>query len=84
MRGGCQVRPDALVRADEIKHPVARESDIDALDQLLTLIPADDKKREIALQPISQKAQATELCMRICIARNWRLSVQMHKYLSIA
>lgn len=84
MRGGCQVRPDALVRADEIKHPVARESDIDALDQLLMLIPADDKKREIALQPISQKALATELCMRICIDRNWRLSVQMHKYLSIA
>ncbi|MGL5006514.1 MAG: 7-carboxy-7-deazaguanine synthase QueE [Plesiomonas sp.] len=84
MRGGCQVRLDALVRADEIKHPVARESDIDALDQLLMLIPSDGKKREIALQPISQKALATELCMRTCIARNWRLSVQMHKYLSIA
>ncbi|NMV27617.1 7-carboxy-7-deazaguanine synthase QueE, partial [Vibrio parahaemolyticus] len=38
----------------------------------------------IALQPISQKPRATQLCIDTCIARNWRLSVQTHKYLSIA
>ena len=37
----------------------------------------------IALQPISQKARATELAMATCIARNWRLSIQTHKYLNI-
>ena len=93
MRGGCQVRTDALLRADEIKHPVARESDIEALDQLLAQreqsLGADEasahsKTPVICLQPISQKPQATELCIRTCIARNWRLSVQTHKYLSIA
>ena len=37
----------------------------------------------IALQPISQKPMATELAMATCIARNWRLSIQTHKYLNI-
>jgi chromate transporter len=37
----------------------------------------------IALQPISQKPRATELAMATCIARNWRLSIQTHKYLNI-
>ncbi|QUG74540.1 7-carboxy-7-deazaguanine synthase QueE [Erwinia sp. E602] len=83
MRGGYDVLHSALVRADEVKHPVARQRDIDALDELLaTLI--DDKARIIALQPISQKDDATKLCIDTCIARNWRLSMQTHKYLNIA
>ena len=44
----------------------------------------DDKQRVIALQPISQKEDATRLCIETCIARNWRLSMQTHKYLNIA
>ncbi|MBD4719906.1 7-carboxy-7-deazaguanine synthase QueE, partial [Xanthomonas citri pv. citri] len=40
--------------------------------------------RVIALQPISQKDDATRLCIETCIARNWRLSMQTHKYLNIA
>ncbi|HHQ9343563.1 7-carboxy-7-deazaguanine synthase QueE, partial [Escherichia coli] len=27
---------------------------------------------------------ATRLCIDTCIARNWRLSMQTHKYLNIA
>ncbi|VTP76803.1 7-carboxy-7-deazaguanine synthase [Leclercia adecarboxylata] len=38
---------------------------------LVTL--TDDKQRVIALQPISQKEDATRLCIETCIARNWRL-----------
>lgn len=83
MRGGLVVLDQALVRADEIKHPVAREKDIAALDQLLARLH-DDKVRIIALQPISQKEAATRLCIETCIARNWRLSMQTHKYLNIA
>ena len=41
-------------------------------------------RRIIALQPISQKEDATRLCIDTCIARNWRLSMQTHKYLNIA
>lgn len=83
MRGGYDVLPQALARADEIKHPVGRERDIEALDALLATLE-DSKQRVIALQPISQKDDATRLCIETCIARNWRLSMQTHKYLNIA
>lgn len=83
MRGGYDVLAQALKRADEIKHPVARQRDIDALDALLATLN-DDVARIIALQPISQKDDATKLCIDTCIARNWRLSMQTHKYLNIA
>ncbi|WON76321.1 7-carboxy-7-deazaguanine synthase QueE [Serratia sp. UGAL515B_01] len=83
MRGGFKVLSQALIRADEIKHPVGRERDIEALDTLLATLD-DQKQRIIALQPISQKEEATRLCIETCIARNWRLSMQTHKYLNIA
>ncbi len=83
MKGKLPVLDDALQRANEIKHPVATEKDITQLDELLARaeVAADTV---IALQPISQKPRATELCIETCIARNWRLSIQTHKYLSIA
>ncbi|KGY12605.1 pyrroloquinoline quinone biosynthesis protein [Vibrio tubiashii] len=83
MKGKLPVLDSALVRANEIKHPVATEKDIDHLDELLARASVP-KSTIIALQPISQKLRATQLCIDICIARNWRLSVQTHKYLSIA
>ena len=82
MKGGLPVLVSALERANEIKHPVATERHIEELDALLataTLRP----DVEIALQPISQKPRATQLAMAVCIARNWRLSIQTHKYLDI-
>lgn len=80
---GYDVLSQALERANEIKHPVGRVRDIEALDELLATL-SDDKPRVIALQPISQKEDATRLCIETCIARNWRLSMQTHKYLNIA
>lgn len=82
MKGGLEVLPQALARANEIKHPVATEHHIEELDALLhfaTLRP----DVQIGLQPISQKKHATELAMRVCIERHWRLSIQTHKYLDI-
>jgi len=81
MKAGLPILEQALIRANEIKHPVATQSHIDDLDCLLKGIPLDEKT--ISLQPISQKSRATELAMRICIERNWRLSIQTHKYLDI-
>lgn len=80
MRGKKKVLLEALERADEIKHPVATMSHIDQLDTLLSQL---NTKKRVCLQPISQKKHATELAMKICIERNWRLSVQVHKYLDI-
>src|SRR5690554_5832295 len=82
MPGGYLVRPDCMKRANEIKYPIAMQKHIDQLDKLLVSCPPSTDAI-IALQPISQRPRATELAMRICIERNWRLSVQLHKYLNI-
>jgi len=81
MKGGFEVLTQALERADEVKHPVATAKHIAQLDTLLQEINTADKV--ICLQPISQKGRATELAMETCIQRNWRLSIQTHKYLYI-
>lgn len=82
MRSKKVVLKEALERANEIKHPVGTEKDIEQLDELLNSLKSISNKT-ICLQPISQKPKATALCMQTCIERNWRLSVQMHKYLQI-
>jgi len=82
MRSKKAVLTSALMRANEIKHPVGTEKDIEQLDALLSGLDAIADKT-ISLQPISQKEKATALCMKIAIERNWRLSVQLHKYLQI-
>ncbi|WP_028116256.1 7-carboxy-7-deazaguanine synthase QueE [Ferrimonas senticii] len=81
MRGGLEIQTSALERANEIKHPVATENDIEQLDALLA--QSSSISAQVCLQPISQKARATQLAIDVCIARNWRLSVQTHKYLGI-
>ncbi|RQW63650.1 7-carboxy-7-deazaguanine synthase QueE [Vibrio viridaestus] len=83
MKGKLPVLPQALERANEIKHPVGTEKDIEQLDVLLAGVNLK-KGVEISLQPISQKSRATKLCIDTCIERNWRLSIQTHKYLNIA
>lgn len=80
MRGKRDVLASAMQRANEVKHPVGRQSDIDALDSLLARCPT---QAQIALQPISQQKRATDLCIQTCIERNWRLSVQLHKYIGV-
>lgn len=83
MRGGFSVLPAALSRANEIKHPVGRQKDIDALKCLINQITPSYHLPHICLQPISQNVNATQLCIKACIEHNWRLSAQMHKYLNI-
>ncbi|MBA5762942.1 7-carboxy-7-deazaguanine synthase QueE [Vibrio sp. 404] len=83
MKGQLPILDSAILRANEIKHPVGTEKDIEQLDALLAVSPTSDEV-VIALQPISQKPRATQLCIDTCIKRNWRLSIQTHKYLDIA
>ena len=83
MKAKLPVLTSALARANEIKHPVGTSKDIDQLEALLATATLRNDVT-IALQPISQKTRATELCISTCIARNWRLSIQTHKYLAIA
>lgn len=81
MKGQLKVLPESLLRANEIKHPVGTQTDIEQLDALLEGLHI---QASIALQPISQKSRATQLCIETCIERNWRISIQTHKYLNIA
>ena len=81
MRGGYPILASAMKRADEIKHPIATEQHVDDLKTLLA--EHNIENIPVYLQPISQKNRATELAIETCIANNWRLSVQVHKYLGI-
>lgn len=81
MRGGYKVLSSAMFRANEIKHPIATEQHVEDLKLLLEKYQVTDK--QIYLQPISQKQRATELAIETCIANDWRLSVQVHKYIGI-
>lgn len=82
MKGGYKVLDSALDRANEIKHPVAQEKHIEQLLALLERV--DSTGKLIYLQPISQQRRATELAIASCKRYNWRLSVQVHKYLGIS
>lgn len=81
MKGGMEVLTSALQRADEIKHPVAMQKHVDELDALLARL--DTPPKRVCLQPISQQQRATDLAIKTCIERNWRLSLQTHKYIGI-
>jgi len=81
MKGGYKILTSAMQRANEIKHPIATEQHVDELKKLLDDHQITDTP--IYLQPISQKKRATELAIQTCIANNWRLSVQVHKYIGI-
>ncbi len=81
MQGGYKVLQSALNRANEIKHPVAMDKHIEQLLQLLQ--QTDISNKLIYLQPISQQAKATALAITYCKKYNWRLSVQVHKYIGI-
>lgn len=81
MRGGYKVLSSAMQRADEIKHPVAMQKHVEELEELFTATGVSPKL--VYLQPISQKVSATKLAIETCIEKNWRLSVQVHKYLGI-
>lgn len=77
-----QISDQVLVRANEIKFPIFDENDIKIIDILLSKNKLN-KNCIISLQPISCDNNAIQVCINHCISRNWRLSVQMHKYINI-
>lgn len=81
MPGTLFVREDALLRANEIKHPVGRPADIETLVALLHSAGASSKP--VWLQPLSQSDKATSLCISEAKSKGWRVSIQTHKFLGI-
>lgn len=82
MPGKFPILPDAMARANEIKHAIAMQKHIDELQALLIECPIAPETL-IYLQPISQQVRATELAVATCIKHNWRLSLQTHKFIGI-
>lgn len=80
MPGGRTILPEALAEANEIKMVIGKAADLAALDALLAAHPPRAGV-VVCLQPVSQSARATELCVATAMARGWRLSLQLHKYL---
>lgn len=79
MPGRRVVSRAMLKRADEIKFPIGKMSDIQKLQALLP----ETNGAAIWLQPLSMSAKATALCIEQCVAHNWRLSIQVHKFLGV-
>jgi len=80
MPSGRKVLSAALDRADEIKMPVGKQEDIDALLDLRDGLSAAVK---IYVQPLSLSAKATALCAQAAAERGWKVSLQTHKLSSI-
>ena len=81
MGGGLEVLPQAILKADEIKMPVANEDDINNLLEIIGMVKG--KVGTVWLQPVSQGNEATELCVKACMEMNWRISIQTHKYMGV-
>lgn len=82
MPGGKVVLKNAVKQANEIKMPIGKMSDIEKLKQFILDFKIDSKI-PIWLQPLSQNPSATQLCIDQAMLNNWRLSIQVHKYLNI-
>ena len=86
MPGGLAVRQDAWERAGEIKFPVDAAADLARFEQALAAArkaAARPLTELVWLQPVSQGKEATRLCVEAAFAHQWRVSVQVHKYLDL-
>lgn len=78
MPGGKKVLDESLDRANEIKHPIGKEQDILNLQSLV-----QGKAKTIWLQPLSQAAKPTALCVNAALEHNWKVSIQTHKFINV-
>lgn len=80
MPGGRVVKESSLRRANEIKMPVGKKSDLDLIEQNVKPIT----NQTIWLQPLSQSDKATQLCISACQNNGcYKLSLQTHKYMNV-
>lgn len=80
MAGGFKILPECLEMADEIKHPVGKQADINKLRN--EILPYAFTKN-IWLQPLSQSKKATDLCIQQATENGWKVSIQTHKFLGV-
>lgn len=81
MPGQKELDVSAVARANEIKMPIGRIEDITKLEKFLTKYNILNKP--IWLQPLSCNKKATEICINAALKNNWRVSLQLHKFIGI-
>ena len=80
MPGGKELIRPAIERANEIKMVIGKMADIAKLDEFLETYRPDCP---IWIQPLSLSPKSTEVCMKLCTERGYRLSVQWHRMIGI-
>ncbi|WP_343152508.1 7-carboxy-7-deazaguanine synthase QueE [Buchnera aphidicola] len=80
---GKKIVNSAIFRANEIKYAILNNSDVIKLKIFLKSMKKNIRSKLIFLQPINQDKKATDLCIKLCLINNWRLSIQIQKYLVI-
>ncbi|MFN8770351.1 MAG: 7-carboxy-7-deazaguanine synthase QueE [Neisseriaceae bacterium] len=83
MPGGKKIIGDNVLRANEIKMPIGKMADIEILQKFIDNYKIDEELKPIWLQPLSRNLTATKLCIEQALKHNWKLSIQIHKYLNI-
>jgi 7-carboxy-7-deazaguanine synthase len=80
MMGGLNVLNSALIRANELKMPINGHNDVKNLEKLVKNV---NYSQLVWLQPVSQKQDNTDLCVKTAMDNNWRISIQTHKYMGV-
>ena len=80
MMGGLNVLNSALIRANELKMPINSHNDVKNLQKLVKNV---NYGQLVWLQPVSQKQDNTDLCVKTAMDNNWRISIQTHKYMGV-
>jgi len=80
MLGGLEILNTAITRANELKMPINNVKDVKNLQKL---VKKGNYGQLIWLQPVSQKEDNTELCVKTAMDNNWRISIQTHKYMGV-
>ncbi len=84
MPGGKTILPTALMRANEIKAVVGKPADVLKLRELLEE-NRSVLRRDVSIwvQPLSQSAKATRLCIEAATQYGWRVSIQTHRFIGV-
>ena len=80
MKGGLIVLNSALIRANELKMPINCDKDVKNLKKLVKNV---NYGQLVWLQPVSQKPENTNLCVKTATDNNWKISIQTHKYMGV-
>lgn len=81
MPSGKQIITESLWRANEIKMPVGKQTDILKLNRLLEEHRVG--KKTVWLQPLSRSPKSTALCIDACHLYGYRLSIQTHHIIGL-